>query len=277
MAPAARRRRSGRSPLTVGLIALAIVLVAVFLGFTKDIPFTHGFRLNAVFESSNGLRVNSPVRIAGVEVGKGISTSRDGNATTVTFTVDETGRPIHTDAFVAVRPRIFLEGNFFIDLDPGSPSAPDMDSGAEVYAEVLARALEVPATRQRLAERIAPLLGSAQALGLPAILGVHRPDQVHRELQSLLGVPVFEIPTMPPAVPGVRLRELFETQLPQPTSIQRLGGFFPHRSLPVRFHRGMLFEWRGLPTYAGRNSTDQCCFVFYCSVHIHIFASNLSP
>ncbi len=92
---------------------------------------------------------------------------------------------------------------------------PDMDSGAEVYAEVLARALEVPATRQRLAERIAPLLGGAQALGLPAILGVHRPDEVHRELQSLLGIPVFEIPTMPPAVPGVRLRELFETQLPQ--------------------------------------------------------------
>jgi len=92
---------------------------------------------------------------------------------------------------------------------------PDMDSGAEVYAEVLARALEVPATRQRLAERIAPLLGSAQALGLPAILGVHSPDRVHREFQSLLRVPVFEIPTMPPAVPGVRLRELFETQLPQ--------------------------------------------------------------
>lgn len=92
---------------------------------------------------------------------------------------------------------------------------PDMDSGAEVYAEVLARAMEVPATRQRLAERVAPLLGGAQALGLPAILGVHRPDQVHREFQSRLGVPVFEIPTMPPAVPGVRLRELFETQLPQ--------------------------------------------------------------
>jgi glycerol-3-phosphate dehydrogenase subunit B len=92
---------------------------------------------------------------------------------------------------------------------------PDMDSGAEVYAEVMARAVEVPATLQRLAERIAPLLGGAQALGLPAILGVHRPDHVHREFQSLLGIPVFEIPTMPPAVPGVRLRELFETALPQ--------------------------------------------------------------
>ena len=39
------------------------------------------------------------------------------------------GRPIHEDAFAEIRPRIFLEGNFFIELDPGSPSAPEMDSG----------------------------------------------------------------------------------------------------------------------------------------------------
>ena len=72
------------------------------------------------------------MRIAGVEVGKVISTSRDGNATTVTFTVDGAGRPIHDDAFAAIRPRIFLEGNFFVELDPGSPSAPDIDSGATI-------------------------------------------------------------------------------------------------------------------------------------------------
>ncbi|MDP9133784.1 MAG: MlaD family protein, partial [Actinomycetota bacterium] len=66
----ARRRRRSRSPLTVGLITLVIVLIAVFLGFTKDIPFTHGFRVHAVFESANSLRINSPVRIAGVNVGK---------------------------------------------------------------------------------------------------------------------------------------------------------------------------------------------------------------
>ncbi len=91
---------------------------------------------------------------------------------------------------------------------------PDMDSGAEVYPEVMARALEVPATRERLAKRIRPLLKGEQVLGLPAILGMHRPDHVHSHFQSLLGAQVFEIPTMPPAVPGVRLRELFETALP---------------------------------------------------------------
>ena len=66
----ARRRRPRRSPLTIGLIALVIILIATFLGFTKDIPFTHGYVLKAQFESANNIRVNSPVRIAGVEVGK---------------------------------------------------------------------------------------------------------------------------------------------------------------------------------------------------------------
>ena len=69
------------------------------------------------------------MRIAGVDVGRVISTERDGDATTVTFTVEGKGRPIHDDAFAAIRPRIFLEGNFFIELDPGSPSAPELDSG----------------------------------------------------------------------------------------------------------------------------------------------------
>ena len=62
-----------RSPIAcIGLIALAIVLVViVFLGFTKDIPFTHGVpasRRSSSRRTRSG--PNSPVRIAGVEVGK---------------------------------------------------------------------------------------------------------------------------------------------------------------------------------------------------------------
>jgi ABC-type transporter Mla subunit MlaD len=37
--------------------------------------------------------------------------------------------PIHEDATAKIRPRIFLEGNFFVDLKPGSPGAPTLDSG----------------------------------------------------------------------------------------------------------------------------------------------------
>jgi len=91
---------------------------------------------------------------------------------------------------------------------------PDMESGAPVYAEVMARALEVPATREKLAESIKHVLGDAECVGLPAVLGIHNPDAVHKEMQKLIGVPLFEIPTLPPSVPGIRLREMFEQVLP---------------------------------------------------------------
>jgi glycerol-3-phosphate dehydrogenase subunit B len=90
---------------------------------------------------------------------------------------------------------------------------PDMESGALTYAEVMARALEVPETRVRLAERIKAVLGDAEYVGLPAMLGVHAPDAVHMEMEKLVGLPIFEIPTMPPSVPGIRLREMFEQVL----------------------------------------------------------------
>ncbi len=91
---------------------------------------------------------------------------------------------------------------------------PDMESGAQVYPEVMARALEVPANRERLAERLKAVLGDAEWVGMPAIMGIHTPDHVHAELERLVGVPLFEIPTMPPAVPGIRLREMFEQVFP---------------------------------------------------------------
>jgi len=93
-------------------------------------------------------------------------------------------------------------------------SFPDMESGASIYVEVMARALEVAENQERLAERIKYVLGDSKAVGLPAILGIHASNMVHAQMEKLIGVPVFEIPTMPPAVPGIRMRELFERTLP---------------------------------------------------------------
>jgi phospholipid/cholesterol/gamma-HCH transport system substrate-binding protein len=121
------------SNVTVAIIFILILTVGPYLAFTKHIPFTsYGYEVKATFSNSANVALNSPVRIAGVDVGKVISTSRDGDNTEVTFTVDGSGRPIHDDAFATIRPRIFLEGNFFIELDPGSPSAPELDSGGTI-------------------------------------------------------------------------------------------------------------------------------------------------
>jgi glycerol-3-phosphate dehydrogenase subunit B len=87
-------------------------------------------------------------------------------------------------------------------------------AGLQVFPENAARSLELPAHREDLAARLRPLLGDAACLGLPALLGMHRPHEVLADLEARLGVRIFEIPTMPPSVPGLRLREAVEQGLP---------------------------------------------------------------
>ena len=124
-------RRRPRSPVMIGLIATVVVVILVFLGFTKDIPFTKPFEINATFQSANSIRPGSPVRIAGVDVGKvkEIKPQEDGDGAVVVMQIDDEGLPLHADATAKIRPRIFLEGNFFVDLTSGSPSAPTLDKG----------------------------------------------------------------------------------------------------------------------------------------------------
>ena len=47
----------GREPRSrSALVVLVVACIGVYFGFTKDIPFTHGFRLKAVFQSANSIR-----------------------------------------------------------------------------------------------------------------------------------------------------------------------------------------------------------------------------
>jgi phospholipid/cholesterol/gamma-HCH transport system substrate-binding protein len=126
-----RKDRTGASPFKVGAIVLVVILAATYLGFTKHVPFTHGFRVKAVFPSANSIRTNSPVRIAGVNVGKvkAIARQPGTDAAIVTMEIDKQGLPIHKDATLKIRPRIFLEGNFFVDLQPGTPGTPTLGDG----------------------------------------------------------------------------------------------------------------------------------------------------
>ncbi len=128
------RKPSRWTRFRVGMLAIVLIAIGVYFGFTKDIPFTHGYQVHAVFESSNNLRAGSPVRIAGVNVGrvKSIDRYKDTNLTDITLEIDEAGLPIHRDATLKIRPRIFLEGNFFVDLRPGSPSAPKVPDGGTI-------------------------------------------------------------------------------------------------------------------------------------------------
>jgi phospholipid/cholesterol/gamma-HCH transport system substrate-binding protein len=122
------------SAFRAGLLALTLILLFSYFGFTKANPFANPYELKAVFQNVNNLKPNSPVRIAGVDVGKVKNvepiTPGDGEgAAKVTMEIKKKGLPIHEDATVKARTRIFLEGNLFLDLKPGSPSSPIAEDG----------------------------------------------------------------------------------------------------------------------------------------------------
>src|SRR2546429_3690157 len=130
-----RNQRRGLSNFAAGAIALVVTVVVVYFGFTKAIPFKHHFTISATFPTANNLRPNSPVRIAGVAVGKVVAVQhlRAGEpGALVKMQIEDKGLPIHKDATFAIRPRIFLEGNFFVDVHPGTPSAPSLGDGDTV-------------------------------------------------------------------------------------------------------------------------------------------------
>ncbi len=125
--PVVELRRS--NPVRFGAVLLVVVVIAVYFGFSKHVPFTHGFRLKAVFTSAQNIAPRSPVRIAGVTVGQVVSIQREGHVGVVTMEISEDGLPIHEDALLKIRPRLFLEGNWYVELQPGSPSSPPISSG----------------------------------------------------------------------------------------------------------------------------------------------------
>jgi ABC-type transporter Mla subunit MlaD len=118
------------NPVRFAIVFLIVAAIAIYFGFTKAIPFKHGYRLNAQFASAVNIKPKSPVRIAGVDVGKVTGIQRQGQTGLVKMEIESKGLPIHSDATVKIRPRIFLEGNWFVELQPGTPAAKTLSSGS---------------------------------------------------------------------------------------------------------------------------------------------------
>ena len=140
------RNQSGRRlpNYVLGLILVVVLAVGGYVAFTKNVPWGGGTEFQAVFNSAQNLRADSPVRIAGVEVGKvtkvepmggdeaaaeeGSEVGAVQSGALVTMEIDDDGLPLKEDATFKLRPRLFLEGNLFVDVRPGSPTAPAVDA-----------------------------------------------------------------------------------------------------------------------------------------------------
>jgi glycerol-3-phosphate dehydrogenase subunit B len=105
---------------------------------------------------------------------------------------------------------------------------------AQVPVPLTARAVELALPRDRLGDlggrRLAERFDSRQyrdwlveslrdklepdeRVGLPAVLGLRRAEEAWQELENRLERRVFEVPTLPPSIPGMRLFDALTAQL----------------------------------------------------------------
>jgi glycerol-3-phosphate dehydrogenase subunit B len=97
-----------------------------------------------------------------------------------------------------------------IELDP-----PPGEDGGTLG---LARRFEQRAFRDAIVRDLAGRVEADERVGFPAVLGLQKAGEVWRELEERLERPVFEVPTLPPSVPGIRLFEALTDEL------RRAGG-----------------------------------------------------
>ncbi|MCF8086399.1 MAG: glycerol-3-phosphate dehydrogenase subunit GlpB [Desulfohalobiaceae bacterium] len=103
-----------------------------------------------------------------------------------------------------------------------SLTLPGYTRGREARPLLLARSLENGRNLGDLARSVRGLLRKGEAVGLPAILGVHDPDGIKRRFQEMVGAPVFEIPTLPNPVPATRIREALHIAFREEEAIRTL-------------------------------------------------------
>jgi glycerol-3-phosphate dehydrogenase subunit B len=90
-------------------------------------------------------------------------------------------------------------------------------------ATAVARLMEKEGFRDEIGQQIKHQLHNESRVGFPAVLGIRDPSRVVRHLKDILGVEIFEIPALPPSIPGVRIFNRFKEWLIENGSTLLLG------------------------------------------------------
>jgi len=85
----------------------------------------------------------------------------------------------------------------------------------EITAAALARLIERESFRETIGRKINEKLDGETHVGFPALLGIHNPFMVKKELEEIINAEVFEIPILPPSIPGIRIFNRFKEWLTQ--------------------------------------------------------------
>jgi phospholipid/cholesterol/gamma-HCH transport system substrate-binding protein len=130
-----RAVRPAPVPLAFALVVLAASGCGSASKHADSVPAFEPQGFEARFDVvPAGVRAGAPVRIAGVDVGVVRAVERAGPGGALSFMVEPNGLPVFRDARLKLRPRIFKEGAWFVDLEPGAPGAGELPGGARIPA-----------------------------------------------------------------------------------------------------------------------------------------------
>jgi ABC-type transporter Mla subunit MlaD len=121
------------------------LLLFLWVEFGGTVPFnSQGYRFQAAFPYAQELAVPADVRIAGVNVGKVVSTTLDksGNSTLTTIQMNRQYAPIRRDTKAILRVKTIL-GETYVELTPGSPNSPSLPDGGRLANPQVVPAVQI--------------------------------------------------------------------------------------------------------------------------------------
>lgn len=144
-----------RNPVVVGAVSLAVIMLMLLAAFrAQDLPLIGGGdTYYAAFSEAGGLKVDDPVRIAGVRVGKVESIELDGDTVKV-------GMRIKTDADFGDETRADIKvatllGSMYVSIDPAGSG--QLEKGAEIPVDRTSSPYDVVEAFSGLAETSAKI------------------------------------------------------------------------------------------------------------------------
>jgi glycerol-3-phosphate dehydrogenase subunit B len=93
-----------------------------------------------------------------------------------------------------------------------------------VTSLALARLMEKPSFRGVFSSEVKKRLEGENRVGLPAVLGLRNPGRVKKDLMESIGAEVFEMPGLPPSIPGLRIFNRFKEWFDQKAEVTFLLG-----------------------------------------------------
>jgi phospholipid/cholesterol/gamma-HCH transport system substrate-binding protein len=136
----------GTRPPTLAAVLAAVLFALscfgatlfVWRSFGGSTPLApQGYRIHASFDQAATLTPNADVRIAGISVGKVIRVRPRGLRTDALIELERRFAPLPADARAILRSKTLL-GETFVELTPGTPSAPRLAEGGRLPARQIA-------------------------------------------------------------------------------------------------------------------------------------------